>query len=62
MAKQKAKEAELEAELEAMEAKRNAKQKKASTKKVSSPRPISAAGSQYKVKVVTTQQDRLHKS
>ena len=55
MAKQKAKEAELEAELEAMEAKRNAKQKKASTKKVSSPRPISAAGSQYKVKVVTTQ-------
>ena len=55
MAKQKAKEAELEAELEAMEAKRNAKQKKASSKKVSSPRPISAAGSQYKVKVVTTQ-------
>ncbi len=56
MAKQKAKEAELEAELEAMEAKRNAKRKKAFTKKVSSPRPISAAGSQYKVKVVTTAQ------
>ena len=54
--KQKAKEAELEAELEAMEAKRREKERAASAKKVSAPRPISAAGSQYKVKVVKTQE------
>lgn len=48
LAKKKAKEAELAAREEA-------ERKAASTKKVSAPKPISAAGSNYKVKVVTTQ-------
>ncbi len=50
-AKQRAKEAEFEAELDAMEAEREAKRKAANTKKVTAPRPIAAAGSQYKVTV-----------
>lgn len=51
LAKQKEKEAELEAEEEA-------KRKAAYTKRVSAPKPISAAGSEYKVKVVTTQKPK----
>ena len=54
VAKQKAKMAELEAEEEA-------ERKAASTKRVSSPKPISAAGSEYKVKVVTTAEVKAQK-
>ena len=62
LAKQKAKEAELDAEFEAKEAKKAAKRKAASTKKVSAPRPISEAGSQYKVKVIKAQEQKGKKS
>lgn len=60
-AKQKAKEAEMDAALEAKEAKKKAKEKAASTKKVSGPRPISAAGSQYKVEVKKAQDSQNKK-
>ena len=59
LAKQKAKEAELEAELEAEAA---ARSKAASTKRVSAPKPISAAGSDYKVTVVKTQKPEKKKN
>ncbi|MBC8567797.1 Ig-like domain-containing protein [Mogibacterium sp. NSJ-24] len=62
LAKQKAKEAELDAEFEAKEAKKAAKRKAASTKKVSAPRPISEAGSQYKIKVIKAQEQKGKKS
>lgn len=58
LAKKKAKDAEFEAELEAMlEEKR-----KAANKRVSGPKPISAAGSEYKVKVVKTQKPQQKKA
>lgn len=52
LAKKKAADAELLAELEKEEAEAEAA---SSNKRVSGPRPISAAGSEYKVKVVKTQ-------
>ncbi len=55
LAKQRAKEAELEAEEEARE-------RAAHNKRVSAPRPISAAGSQYKVKVKKTKQEESRKT
>ncbi len=58
LAKKKAKDAEFEAEIEAkLEARR-----KAANKRVSGPRPISAAGSEYKVKVAKTQKPQQKKS
>lgn len=48
--KKRAKEAEIEAALE--------EKKESSNKRVSGPRPISAAGSNYKVKVVKTQHEK----
>ncbi len=57
-AKKRAEAEEFEAELEAMlEEKR-----KAANKRVSGPKPISAAGSEYKVKVVKTQKPQQKKS